>query len=105
MERKVGGSMAQRAKSTARDETQDQPKGWTRRVMSRDEITVRQGIQAHDEERKSHVAALKTAVWNGTYDPNIDEVADAMLTEREAECAITRAEEHADQRPQAGANG
>ena len=96
---------ANRTRSPSRDETPDQPKGWTRRVMSRDEITVRTGMHAYDTERNGLVMDIKAAVWSGAYDPDMDEVAEALLSEREAECALTRAEDAAERQARTGANG
>ena len=103
--REVDKIRAKKTKSPSNDETPDQAKGWTRRVMSRDEITVRTGMQTYDAERNVLVMGLKAAVWSGAYEPGMDEVAEALLSEREAECAITRAEEAAERQARTGANG
>ncbi|HEY3413428.1 MAG TPA: hypothetical protein VGM51_10290 [Armatimonadota bacterium] len=97
--------MAHKTHSPSHGETPDQSKGWTRRVMSRDEITVRTGMQAYDAQRSSLVMGLKAKVWAGDYDPDLDEVAESMLSEREAECALAKAEEAADHQDRTGDKG
>jgi anti-sigma28 factor (negative regulator of flagellin synthesis) len=56
--------------------------------VSRDERLIRKAMSIHDVERERFVEDLKQAVWNGTYDPSAEEIADALITERCSErCA------------------
>jgi anti-sigma28 factor (negative regulator of flagellin synthesis) len=56
--------------------TQDSPKG------SREERLVRDALSTVDPERERFVEELKRAVWDGTYEPDAGEVADAIIAER-----------------------
>lgn len=53
-----------------------------RTKTSRDERLVRKAMATHDAERERFVEDLKRAVWNGSYDPSGEEIADAILKER-----------------------
>jgi anti-sigma28 factor (negative regulator of flagellin synthesis) len=59
--------------------------GWTRKAMSRDEEVVRRGMMAYEATRADLVEELKAGIWSGAYDPDIDEVAAAVIAERESE--------------------
>lgn len=85
--------MASRPKSVSGNNTSSTNPGWTRRAMSRDEKLVRQGIMAYEQGREGAVSELKTAVWAGTYDPDLQEVAGAIIVERESQTELTREEE------------
>jgi hypothetical protein len=91
-------SMAARPKNVAKDEDAKNV-GWTRRVMPPDEILVRQGMAAYEAERHGLVDGLKSAVWSGAYSPDPEEVAEALMAEREAQWLVTRQEEDASESP------
>ncbi len=54
----------------------------SRTKTSRDEQLIRKAMEIHDAERERFVDNLKRSVWNGTYDPTAEEIADALLAER-----------------------
>ena len=58
-------------------------------AMSREERLARLAMAAHDAERAAFVAELRRSVWSGAYDPSAEEIAAAVLANRECDTEST----------------